>query len=211
MYKTVDSFGVLIARIIRGSETAGYLFEDYMNSNKYTITKESAQCMACSGGLWIIINNIKNHIYLDAAGRLRSEGKLKMKDLPVINEKDLIKNFKNTKKVSIEQLPSILKSGYKSWYTNVCNSEHKYINITDVTWRLDTYLAKSICITLGMHNEDFRILYGRCHTYYRDGKYIIDMADENVYNDLVKIVNEFSGDYQLKDFLSYLLSAINNI
>ena len=95
MYKTVDSFGVLIARIIRGSETAGYLFEDYMNSNKYTITKESAQCMACSGGLWIIIDNIKNHIYLDAAGRLRSEGKLKMKDLPVINEKDSIKNFKN--------------------------------------------------------------------------------------------------------------------
>ena len=211
MYKTVDSCGALLARIVRGNVTVGYLFKDYDNRNKYPITKESAQCMAGSDSLWIIVNNTEQHMYLDDANRIRSEGKLKMKDLPVIKEADLIKKIKSNNKINIEQLPDVLKSGYNSWYTNVCCRQDKYINITDVTWRLDTYLSEQICLTLGMHNEDFKETYEKYGCFSSDGKYFINMADEAVYSDLVRVIKRFKKDYQIKDFLKYLLDAINSI
>jgi len=209
MYKNVDSTGALIARILRGRETVGYLFNDYMTNNKYLITKESAIRMAGGGSLEVLIGTAEETVYVDGAGRLRVEGKLRMSDLPDIKESDFIKKTSKNTNVTVEQLLKSLKSNYNTWYEIICARGNRYINITDTTCNLDTWFAGVICKTLGMHSADFKKYYEEYGVYDREGKYIINLADKGVYTDLVRIVKEFSKDYQLKTFLKDFVSAIN--
>lgn len=209
MYKKVNSYGTLLGRVVRGGETKGYFFLDYMTNNKYCINKESAVRMAGNGSLSIRVGDMEDTLYTDEANRLRSKGKLKMKDLPVITEADFIKKTSRSSTITLNQLTKALRSNYNVWYETVCAKSNKYINITDTTYNIDSWFASKLCTILGMHSSEFKKIYEEYEIYSREGTYIINIADKDVYTDLVKITKDFSKDYQLKDFLKYLVDAIN--
>lgn len=201
--------GEVIARIVKGGKTIGYVYKDYINGRIAFINTIVARNMAYAGELYIAIGGKSEMIYADSADRLRVDGKLKLKDLPEISERKAKAYKANLKKVTPEIILNALKSGYNQWYKEVCNSQKTILSVDDLTWRLDTYLSEKIGLELALVDNYFK-------SHYTGGIFSldnvrIDFSTKEAYDTMVKIVKTYHKDYQLPKFIEILSETLNEL